>query len=130
MPGKMSRTNGLNIEEQVRAALTYVQPDLERLVQLQAMEHAVANMGGDLEDLCRNLGGGSPQNLVQDVYRCFLEVAAGGPGDDGDGLEYERRYWISEARKSALAVQAAGLPLTLENTRHAFERTGPFARRT
>jgi hypothetical protein len=118
---KAGKTTGL------QQALEYVWTDLEKFIKMCAKEHTIANMGYDLRDYVSGTYR-DPQYIVDQAYERFLNGICA-DDDMVDGIEVEYRSWLEDARRDALLLQKAGLPLTLANTRMAFEKRGPFAKK-
>lgn len=105
--------------------ITHVWSDLEKFIKMCAQEHTIANMGQEVE----NYDLGWPAEDV--VYHAFQQMLNDICTEDEmvDGIEKEYRSWLKDARRDALRVQKAGLPLCLWNSRLAFENKGPFAKK-
>lgn len=104
--------------------MTHVWTDLEKFVRMCAREHTIANMGQEVEDFDP---GGRPEHVVDNAYQQMLNDICT-EDEMVDGIEDEYRSWLKDARRDALRVQKAGLPLTLENSRRAFMNEFPFAK--
>ncbi len=111
----------------LQQALEHVWTDLEKFIKMCAKEHTIANMGQDLRDYVSGTYR-EPQYIVDQAYQQFLNDICM-DDDMVDGVEEEYRSWLKDARRDALRVQKAGLPLTLANARLAFENQGPFAKK-
>lgn len=119
------KTNGMKKADLIKAAFKHEYNTVEELAEVQAMEHTIANLGQAVEDFMSTHS--KPQDVVKHAFLGMREAVGSELGDDAQGVDEEKKDWFKEATKNAKAVKAKGLPLTLENTRHAFERTGPFA---
>lgn len=118
---KADKTAGL------QQALEHVWTDLEAFIKMCAKEHTIANLGQDLRDYVHGTYR-DPQYIVDGAYQQFLNDICT-DDDMVDSIEDEYRSWLKDARRDALLVQKAGLPLTLANARMAFEKQGPFAKK-
>jgi hypothetical protein len=105
--------------------MTHVWTDLEKFIQMCAREHTIANMGQEVEDFDTH---GRPEHVVDNAYHQMLNDICT-EDEMVDGIEEEYRSWLKDARRDALRVQKAGLPLCLWNARLAFENKGPFAKK-
>lgn len=116
----------LTPKEAVQAAMTLVYEDFEAYVKDIAREHTIANLGQELEDHC-----GSHNRDGKHVISSGFQQLREDCGETDESLQCvddEYRSWLKEARKDAEKVRSAGLPLTIENSRLAFLKQGPFAR--
>lgn len=108
------------------AASNHVWTDFEKFVKMCAKEHAIANMGQCFEAL----SGNSARNPELIVESAFSQLRNDCESDEmAEGVWEEYQSWLKDARRDALLVQKAGLPLTLANTQLAFNKQGPFAKK-
>lgn len=123
----MADEKTLTRKELVQAAMQVVYMDFEEYVKDQAREHTVANAGMVLEHMIQMASHTSPTNLVSSA---FFQLYSDCESDEmACGVMKEYRCWLKTARKDCVAVQKKGLPLTLENSRLAWEKKGPFAKK-
>jgi len=119
----MNQDSKPSVKSLITQAFAVVYTDVDQLVKDQAMEHTIANMGQCLEDFARS---SMPADRL--IRLCYQDLRQQCESDEmADGIDEEYRDWLKEARKSVAMVQKKGLPLTLTNTRDAFERKGAFA---
>lgn len=113
-------------QEFLAACMSFVHADFEQYVRTIAMEHTIANLGQELGELVA-VGGlwCRPEDGVRQAYRQLIGDCES--DEMAEGVEEEYRSWLKDARADAQRVRDAGLPLTLENARLAFERKGPFS---
>ena len=110
----------------ITLAFQHVYTDVERFKKDIAKEHCIANMGQRLEDFMHGATG-RPEDVISRAYSSFYGQSES--DEMADGIADEMRSWLKEADKQIKAVQKAGLPLTMENARLAFEKKGPFAKK-
>ena len=126
----MTNTTKPSKKDLIAAAFAYVYPDAEALIKDVAKEHTIANMGQNLEDfiVATEWLEKNPQQLVGSCYNSFYDQSES--EEMAEGIEDERKSWLKQAKKDVALVQKKGLPLTLENVRLAFEKKGPFERKS
>jgi hypothetical protein len=121
----------MNRKEIVALAFAYVYPNVDELIKAQAREHTIANMGFSVEQMLERFSLTGLEKTPDRVIDLAWSGLMGDMESDemADGVNDEYRAWLKDAKRDALLVQKAGLPLTLDNTRQAFEKTGQFAKK-
>lgn len=108
-------------------AFQHVYTDVEAFRKDIAKEHCIANMGQELGDFVDGHFK-DPARVISWAYNAFYQQSES--DEMAEGIDEEMRSWLKEADKQIKAVQKKGLPLTMENARLAFEKKGPFAKKT
>lgn len=109
-------------KQAIENALDFVHTDICKLIKQVAAEHAVQNMGMNVEDYVDFLD--KPENQL---YSCFNSMYQQSEDDSmADGTMEEYRSWLKQAKKDVSLVKKAKLPLTARNVRSAFLKEGPF----
>lgn len=106
----------------IAAAFDLVYTDEEKFVEDLAKEHAIVNMGQELDDFVR--AGMTPETLVS---RCYNDFYHSSESDEmADGLAEEKNHFRKDAKRQLAMIKKKGLPLTFDLARDAFLNKGVF----
>ena len=106
----------------IEAAFSHEYTDFDAYVKDIAREHTIANMGQSIEDYAHDRD--QPDKLISRAWSGFYNIAES--QEMADGFDEEYRSWLKTAKKDAMRVKRAKLPLTLVNARKSFMNEEPF----
>ena len=118
-------------QDLINAAMNVVFENENDLVIAQMSEHCIANCGLTLADfIWASESYKTPRDLRRLFVGCYQTFYGQSESDEmAAGTDEEYRSWRKDALRDLARVKKAGLPLTLQNTRDAFENKGVFAKK-
>lgn len=97
--------------------------DVRDFVRAMAAYSTLENLGQSPD--YRITGPVKPENLFNNAYNQFASDCAA----EEVMVEAEYNDWIKDATSIAVTLKKTGFPLTVENGNHAWNGTGPFAKK-